>query len=343
MRSRHTNGEKHHLLDLPGTLSGLDEHDAEAAAGVRRADLLLIVTTVELPGEAEMEQITNLLDAEGFARRALVVVNKANSEDSDRNVVQAQIEGRLADFPDVGVYFVDARDYTQALTFPGMLDEDRERLRDASRVQHLEDALSALVERVGDYARLHAATHEVRRVCEEAVLRWHPNNEEESLELTAARISQAFASARAELFDSTEVSLETYRNDVTGIGAVLAAAVSEEDGSITERAATNAEEAEAQAAQRYQASVSDLVTTTVETLADQLGLAASDWAHYAGAAHAASPEEFLAKPSDSSRRDELTDRLVDTAVNAIKGKLDAFLKGGVDAGSPMHDLAKKIN
>ncbi|WP_206316435.1 GTPase domain-containing protein, partial [Streptomyces sp. C1-2] len=73
------------LVDLPGTLSGDGTHFAAARRGVRGADALMIVTTSELPGEAETEAVLQALDADGFADRSVVVVNKMNAENSDRD------------------------------------------------------------------------------------------------------------------------------------------------------------------------------------------------------------------------------------------------------------------
>ena len=51
------------------------------------ADVLVIVTTVELPGEDATEQIFRLLAEEGFATRCLLVVNKANTEQSNPEII----------------------------------------------------------------------------------------------------------------------------------------------------------------------------------------------------------------------------------------------------------------
>jgi hypothetical protein len=335
---------EHILLDLPGTLSGLDDHDAEAQAGVRRADLLLIVTTVELPGEAETDQINRLLSTEGFANRALVVINKANTEESERDVVESEMEARIADFPYIEIYFTDALEYLQSLNFPGLNQEDRELLREGSGIGELETALLSFAVDAGPLARLHATTHELRRVCDEAVRRWDPDNDEESLEVAADRIRLAFANARAELTDTTELAIETLRNELTSAGTTLAAAVSEEDGSVSKEAAATADAHEERAADEYEALIAKGIAAVQSKLEEQLGASSREWERYAASTTRADAGAF-GKPlsADKSDGDELIDRLVDAGVSGVRRKLDGILKGGVRPGSQAHDLGKKLN
>ena len=332
------------LLDLPGTLSGLDEHDLEAAKGVRRADLLVIVTSVELPGEAETDQIHNLLSEEGFANRCIVVVNKMNAEDSDPEVVQAEIKERIDDYPQVQVLFTDAKDYVDSLNFADLEEDDRALLREDSGIPEIEEALRGLVASLADTARLHGACHEVRRVCDDASSLWEPDDDEQSLEVTADRIRLAIANAGAELTDGTDLALSTLHEAITGIGTTLAAAVSEVDGSVSEAAAASANSREEAAMRRYEDAVTKDIENVLTRLIDQLGATSQQWARYAstssrGTFEAPGPSSGRAK----DKGDEVVDSLIDAALGVIREQVDKIIKGGAAPGSPAHDLARKIN
>lgn len=332
------------LLDLPGTLSGLDDHDREAAAGVRRADLLMLVTSVELPGEVETEQMNRLLSEEGFAHRCFVVVNKSNAEESDPDIVRLEMEARIGAYPWVQVIFSDARDYLDSLNFPDLEDEERELLLEDSGIPVVEEALRGLVSELGGMARLHAICHEVRRVCADASSMWEADTAEESLAVAADRIRLAFAHARAALTDSTDLALSTLQDELTGIGSTLAAEVSEVDGTVSEGAAASAGRREEAAFKHYE----DVVTTDVDValtrLVDELGTASQQWARYSSTS--TRPEVRLPKPAGQRAKgsgDKVVDSAIDAGMGALKDRVDKILKGGVRPGSPAHDLGKKIN
>lgn len=334
----------HVLLDLPGTLSGLDEHDVEAAAGVRRADLLLLVTSVELPGEAETLQINTLLAEEGFAHRTLVVVNKCNSEESDLEVIRAEMLARLTPYPRIEMLFADAKDNVDSRNFPDFDQEDRDFLREASGIDEVEAALSSLAVEHGRTARLQALCHEVRRASAEASSLWVPDGDEETLEAIADRIQLAIANARTELTDATNLALETLGADIAGIGTSLASSVSEEDGAVDTKSVTEAEASEKKAFAQYGETVNRIVKDVVARLDEQLGTAIEDWDRYSVGAVPLTPEAQGSR--DGTKRgktDDAVDQAVDSAMRAARRKLDDFVRGGVRAGSPAHNLAKKWN
>jgi hypothetical protein len=332
------------LLDLPGTLSGLDEHDVEAAAGIRRADILLLVTTVELPGEAESRQIDNLLSEEGFAHRALVVVNKCNAEESDRDVVRAEMLARLASYPKIQVLFADAKDYVDSLNFPDLDQDERDLLSKDSGIDELAAELSTLATRHGRTARLQALCHEVRRASVEASNRWAADHMEESLEVTADRIRLGFADAQTALTDAPELALETLKAEIEGIGTSLAAAVSEADGSVDENRVEEAQAREVTARKQCEGTVNRLVLEAVSRLDEQLGTSIYDWDRYSvgGEAH----QQRARGGPDDTKKDkthEIVDSMLDAAGQALKRKFEEFVRAGVRPGSPAHDLARKIN
>jgi signal recognition particle receptor subunit beta len=153
------------LVDLPGTLSGNDEHSGAARLGVRGADALMIVTTSELPGEAETKTILQALDNDGFADRSVVVVNKMNAENSDPDVILDEIRKRLGPFANrVPIVPTDARDYLDAINDPNLTDSQRELLIAESGIDALTDELQRIIAPGVSRVRPKAQAFEVLRV-----------------------------------------------------------------------------------------------------------------------------------------------------------------------------------
>ncbi|MFK5636039.1 GTPase [Ornithinimicrobium sp. LYQ103] len=331
------------LLDLPGTQSGLDMHDTIAAAGLRQADLLVLVTSVELPGEEETQQIRHLLRGEAFARRVLVVVNKCNSEDNDPDVVRAEMLDRLSPFPWLEPLFADAKEYVDASNADGLTEEDREVYREDSGIDEVITALTMLVHKHGQTAHLQAVCQEVRRVSVEASEQWAPDEAEEAQELTADRIRAAFADARRELKEATDLAVETLGVQIAEAGNRLAGTVSEEHASVGETDVSQAEQDEAKAGEQFENAVNRGVEDVLLRLDDQLDTSLDDWQRYSVDLRA------VAQGIDRGRSRKKTALLVDdamdkawrTGANKLREKLDALVEGGVREGSPAYALAKR--
>lgn len=330
------------LLDLPGTLSGLDAHDAVAAAGVRRADLLLLVTSVELPGESETEQIRQLLAEEGFARRVLVVLNKCNSEDNDLGLVRAEMLDRLSPFPWIEPLFADAKDYVDARNADGLTEVDRDAYHEGSGIDAVVSALTALAVEHGPTARLQAVCHEVRRISVEASERWAPDPEEETQEIIADRIRSAFADGRRELTEASVIALETLAEQIAAVGNRLAGTVSEEDASVDERNVSVADQDEAKAHAQYEAEVNRAVDDVLARLDAQLDTTLNDWKRYSADLDAIAPDIDRGRSRKKPRLfvDRTAEKVWEAGVSKAREKLDEFVEGGVVKGSKAHDLAK---
>lgn len=335
----------HVLLDLPGTLSGLEEHDEVAAKGVRRADVLLLATSVELPGEAETRQIDHLLATEGFAQRTLVVLNKCNSEDNDPDLVRAEMRQRLAAYPSIDLLFADAKEFVESRNAPDVTPEDRAFLRAESGIDEVEAALSALVKEHGRAARLQALCQEVRRTAEEASTLWQPYQEEEADEVAADRIRLALASARVELTDATDLALATLSDALVGIGNNLASTVDEEDGSLAVSSTSAAAATEEKALAQCGMDVNRAADEIISRLDAILGTTLEDRDRYSVAAVPGVPQGVR---EDRIRRkrsklDDTVDKAVETGLYKLRTKLNEAIDAGVRDGSPLHDMAKKIN
>lgn len=221
------------LVDLPGTLSGNDEHSAAARRGVRGADALMVVTTSELPGEAETKAIHQALDTDGFADRSVVVINKMSAENSDREVILDEIRKRLGPFADrVPVIPTDARDYVDAGNEPELTDEQRELLVAESGI----DALTAELRRITapgvEGMRPKAQAHELIRVLEDAEQRWELDGEELDAARTTKKAEESISRARAAVLDILEQESEIVASRVRTAGGRAADGVSEKNGTV---------------------------------------------------------------------------------------------------------------
>ncbi|GGW69011.1 hypothetical protein GCM10010503_52760 [Streptomyces lucensis JCM 4490] len=221
------------LVDLPGTLSGDEEHSAAARRGVRGVDALMIVTTSELPGEAETRAILRALDADGFADRSVVVVNKMSAENSDREVILDEIRKRLGPFADrVPVIPTDARDYVDAANEPQLTQKQRELLVAESGI----DALAAELRRITapgvEGVRPKAQAYELMRVLEDAEQRWELDGEDLDAAQTAKKAEESISRAKEAVIDALERESEIAASRIRTAGGRAADGVSEKNGVV---------------------------------------------------------------------------------------------------------------
>jgi signal recognition particle receptor subunit beta len=191
------------LVDLPGWFSGFTDHDDRAGEDLRRnADLVAFVMTVELGDELVVEAIEQVMGELGFAQRAVVVVNKAQTEDSDHDVVREEINRRLGRFESVPVIPTDAQNFLDTISGEFDLDEETiEILSAGSGIGDLAEALDDLVARHRDTARLQARALQSARVVHEALARLIPHPEEEAAAASLDQLDAALSRARARLAD----------------------------------------------------------------------------------------------------------------------------------------------
>ncbi|MFF3895161.1 GTPase [Streptomyces sp. NPDC001812] len=221
------------LVDLPGTLSGNDAHSEAARRGMRGADALMIVTTSELPGEAETRAILRALDADGFADRSVIVVNKMSAENSDREVILDEIRKRLGPFADrVPVIPTDARDYVDAANEPELTDEQSGLLVAESGI----DALTAELRRITapgvEGVRPKAQAHELIRVLKDAEQRWELDGEELDAARTAKKAEESISRAKEAVLDALERESESAASRIRTAGGRAADGVSERNGAV---------------------------------------------------------------------------------------------------------------
>jgi hypothetical protein len=332
---------RYELLDLPGTLSGLDDHEQVARQGVRSADALVIVTTVELPGEDEAAAIRQLLDRDGFRSRCVLVVNKAASENSDHEVIRRELERRVGNADGLVTVFTDARDFLDSVNEPGLTDEDRALLRSDSGIGDLEAAVEALFSQEVPPRRA-AQLHEAARLLDDGLALWEPTVEEEVVEATAARAQAAIDGARKDAGEALDRALATLGDGIHAIGARLATAVDAKTGAVEHDDVERAAADESQLLKRFVTAVNDGVSDAIERLARDLEAAREKQEAYSRdlSAHRTHVPTDGVQPS---KPDRIVEALRQRVSDAASDRLTRLVEQGTRPGSPMHDLARKVN
>lgn len=286
------------LVDLPGTLSGNDEHSAAARRGVRGADALMIVTTSELPGEAETEAILQALDADGFADRSVVVINKMSAENSDREVILDEVRKRLGPFADrVPVIPTDARDYVDAGNEPELTHAHRELLVAESGIDTLTAELRRITAPGVEGMRPKAQAHELIRVLEDAEQRWELDEEELDAARTTKKAEESISRAKAAVLDTLERESEIVASKIRTAGGRAADSVSEKNGAVPLDIATAVTGELIDARIDFDVRFSSSVRTAFDALVAEYGDAVPEpeaWVNEVDA-----PEATLAAPTQS--------------------------------------------
>lgn len=252
------------LVDLPGWFSGLTEHDDRANEDLRRnADLVAFVLTVELGDEAIVEAMETVLGALGFAERAIVVVNKSLSEDSDPNVIREEVIRRLGRHDAVPVFTTDAQSYLDTISGEFDLDEESiQILTGSSGIDELSSALNDMVTEHGMSARVVAQARQGARVADEALTRLNPDHVEQATIDQLDEFEAAIGDANDRLDLLATAHLSRMESDI---------------GSIAERVLAEPTLSDAEHDQAWEAacqpsvSLADDATKVLLNLADTLG------------------------------------------------------------------------
>lgn len=252
------------LVDLPGWFSGFTEHDDRANEHLRRnADLVAFVLTVELGDRTIVEAIESVLGTLGFADRAVVVVNKSLSEDSDPDVIREEIVRRLGRHDAVPVFTTDAQSFLD--TISGEFDFDDESIQiltESSGIEDLSRALNEMVVKHGMSARVVAQSRQGARVVDEAINRLIPDEVERATIEQLDEFEAAIGDANDRLDLLVTAHLSRMESDI---------------GSIAERVLIEPTMSDADHDQAWDAacqpatSLADDATKVLAELADTLG------------------------------------------------------------------------
>ncbi|MEU6071232.1 GTPase [Streptomyces sp. NPDC047082] len=335
------------LVDLPGTLSGNDEHSGTARLGVRGADALMIVTTSELPGEAETKAILQALDTEGFADRSVVVVNKMNAENSDRDVILDEIRKRLGPFADrVPIVPTDARDYVDAINDPDLTVAQRDLLFAESGVDALADELQRMVAPGVSDVRPKAQAFELLRVLADAEQHWVLEGEELRAAETAKKVEESISQTKRGVLSTLERERDVVASVIRAAGSKSADGVSEKDGTVPTDVARDVSRELARAMAEFDTKFSSSMRTAFDALVGAYGTDVPEpgvWVNDLD-----SPEATIdASPDDESRFDRaVREGAVKGAKEGVRraqvwiGKVAASDSG---QGSVASDIATWIN
>ncbi|MFI2736919.1 GTPase [Streptomyces sp. NPDC018711] len=330
------------LVDLPGTLSGIDEHSAAARRGVRGADALVIVTTSELPGEAETRAILRALDADGFADRSVVVVNKMNAENSDRDVILDEVRGRLGPFADrVPIVPADARDYVDAVNDPALPAAQRASLVAESGI----DALTAELRRITapgvSGVRPKAQAFELLRVLEDAERQWVLNGEELDAAETARKAEESISRAKERVRSALERESEVVASRITTAGDRAVAGVSEKDGIVPGHVARAVQEELEHASTEFDARFSTSVRTAFDALVAEYGTGVPEPESWVNGVEAPDPT-IDASPGDASPLAQGAKEAAKKAAKAGAAKAGEWIGKVADGGSGPGSAASAV-
>ncbi|WP_306324418.1 GTPase [Streptomyces venezuelae] len=335
------------LVDLPGTLSGIDGHSDAARHGVRGADALVIVTTSELPGEAETRAILRTLDADGFADRSVLVVNKMNAENSDRDVILEEVRGRLGPFADrVPIVPTDARDYVDAVNDPTLSTAQRESLVAESGIDALTDELRRIIAPGVSGVRPKAQAFELLRVLADAERQWVLNGEELGAAETAKKAEESISRAKERVLSALERECEVVASRITTAGDRAAAGISEKGGVVPDHIACAIQEELACASAEFDARFSSSVMTAFDELVAECGMGVPEpesWVNYLEA-----PGTTVDAPQDDAS--PLTHEVKEAAKKAAKTSaarahewIGKVADGGNGPGSAASIVAQKLS
>lgn len=149
------------LIDMPGTLSGLEEHDQKAFEAAAESDLLLYVVSNELFNASNIQNFFETLDILKKSKQTMLVVNQIDRVNlMDRTIDEAigimkeELEIRVKPYmlDDFMPVFISARDYIDSLSEDD--EEIKTELFESSRMQTLKDGLNEFCERRGINGRL---------------------------------------------------------------------------------------------------------------------------------------------------------------------------------------------
>ncbi|WP_328433547.1 GTPase [Streptomyces sp. NBC_00425] len=335
------------LIDLPGTLSGNDEHSDAARRGVRGADALMIVTTSELPGEAETRAILRALDVDGFADRSVVVVNKMNAENSDRGVILDEIRKRLGPFADrVPIVPTDARDYVDAINDPELSASQRDLLLAESGIDALTAELWRVIAPGVSGVRPKAQAFELLRVLADAEQKWVLDGDELSAAETTRKVEDTISRAKERVLSTLERECDVVASKIRKAGGRTAASVSEKDGVVPVDVARAVTEELVFASNDFDTTFSSSMRAAFDALVAEYGTGVPEpdaWANDLD-----SPEATIdTSPDGASPLERAVREAAEKAAKAGARKLHEWIgkvaAGSSESGNAAADMAKWLN
>lgn len=333
------------LYDTPGWFSGVAEHDLLADKELRRnADILVFVITPQLGGSEVVERLDDVLSRLGFAGRAVLAVNKANIEDHDRGLVDAEVRNRLGDHPDVPVVWTDAQDHLTATdTTMDLTNEDRQHLVEDGNVVELERLLAGLC-LDPEVVRSCAVEAELGRLLQDGERAWSDAPDEAARREVVAVRQESLAAARLRVDGVVQTLADRMAADMATASATLVALSVVGDASGL---ADSTVEVEVTWHAAWEAADEALYTHLVKEFED-LDEFATTLVRSELMAEAVGWEDLLRtrRKGESAAApglldgvpDELPDRLRESAIKRLR----EFAEGGSKADSPAYEWARRL-
>jgi len=332
-----------HLVDLPGWFSGFEAHDETADDELRlHADLVAFCLTVELGDHNTQDAIERVLGDLGFADRAVVIVNKSNSEDSGDGVILAEIAKRLKGFPGVPRLLTDAQDYLD--TIEGVLDLDEAALaflqRD-SNVPELEELLLGLAGRKQD-ARADAQAQQTHRVLNEAIGLLVPDPEEVAGRALLSDLETVFRACQARLENARASEQARLVKELSGLANDVIENIRQggtyENGRAS--AARHWSDAHRQALGRLNQTLERELDQLSEDTATTLNLVPLEEVDSVG--HGSGPSPGPSKPSLLKRMFDALELKPNQILNPLAQEADRVARGGKGKDSIAYVLAREL-
>ena len=156
----------HLLIDTPGVLAGVDRrHDRLAEMAIASADVVAFVVTAEGFDDVVGSYFQSVRDRLQSSSQLVLVVNKANAEDSQQEEVQDHLREVVGDLYDVlPVVWTDAEDWLLADKFPRPSAR-----RTSSNIRGLAETLSEVTRAGGAHLRLATPLRELSHFVRECL------------------------------------------------------------------------------------------------------------------------------------------------------------------------------
>jgi len=220
------------LLDMPGTLSGLDEHDQIAMTAVLDSDLLLFVVTNELFNPVSLAYFKEAIEKFKKAKQTMLVVNqfdRVNLRDrTPEEAIAVMVEALQEMVKPESVYsfrpmFISARDYCDAMQQTE--EQLRENLISSSRIDSLKVAIDEFCTEKGLYGRLARPIQIILSVASECIQLYCADKDEKVAFNYLERREQIFLEEYGSWRDKTNNLCESVRQKVRRCADPVIAAV----------------------------------------------------------------------------------------------------------------------
>jgi predicted GTPase len=205
----------HLLVDTPGVLAGVDTaHDRAAEEAIRAADAVVFVVTTEGFDDVTAGYFASLRRQLRNLGQLIIVVNKAHSEESSRELVAEHLRVVMGDaFDVVPTIWTEASDWLKAEAFP-----NPESRRARSEIRQLALDLDEVVRGRGAHLRLATPIRELSRFTTSALDRCLASQDGERV---LESLSQAAETVEQQRRATHEAIAKLAEETSTGLAAQL--------------------------------------------------------------------------------------------------------------------------